>query len=141
MPVFSSSDQIYAVMKTLFSRIGEKDPQAARIITQSRLILRLRLSQPTADVTINGRHNPLDLAFGNSPLIPDLELSISADALHYILTGQLRFSKALGSGQLKLRGPVWKAFVLEDVFKHLQSLYPIVLQEHGINPPRLKTSP
>ncbi|MBP1701388.1 MAG: hypothetical protein H6Q38_495 [Chloroflexi bacterium] len=141
MPVFSSSDQVYAVMKTLLTRLGEKDPQAAQIITRSRLVLRLQLNQPPAEITINGKHHPIEFAFGKSALRPDLELAIGCDALHYILTGQLKFSKALGSGQLKLRGPVWKAFVLEDVFRHLQGLYPVVLREYGIDPPRLKPSP
>jgi hypothetical protein len=138
MPVFSGSDQLYAVMKSLLKKIGEKDPTAARTLMSSRLLLRLRLRQPEAEVVINARHNPLEFVYGKSTLQPDLELEISADALHYILTGQMRFSKALGSGQLKLHGPVWKAFVLEDIFKHLQVLYPQVLREYGIDPPPLK---
>jgi ubiquinone biosynthesis protein UbiJ len=139
MQVFNSSDQIYAVMKSLLNQISEKDPSAARTLMNSKLILRLSLRQPDAEILINARRNPLEFVFGKSTLRPDLELEITADALHYILTGQLRFSKVLGSGQLKLHGPVWKAFVLEDIFKHLQVLYPSVLHEYGIDPPPLKT--
>jgi hypothetical protein len=141
MPVFSGSEQVYAVMKSLLNQIGEKDPTAARTLMNSRLILRLRLRQPEAEILINARHNPLEFVYGKSTLRPDLELEITTDAMHYILTGQLRFSKALGSGQLKLHGPVWKAFVLEDIFKHLQALYPSVLRDYGIDPPPLKTGP
>jgi putative sterol carrier protein len=139
MPVFTGSDQVYAVMKSLLNQVEEKDPTAARTLMSSRLTLRLRLRQPEAEILINARRNPLEFIYGKSTLRPDLELEISADALHYILTGQLRFSKALGSGQLKLHGPVWRAFVLEDIFKHLQALYPLVLREYGIDPPPLKT--
>jgi hypothetical protein len=139
MAVFSSSEQAYAVMKALLDRIKEKDPKAAQRLANSRLILRLRLRQPEAEITINSRHNPLEFEYGKSTLRPDLDLEISADALHYILTGQLRFSKVLGSGQLKLHGPVWRAFVLEDLLKHLQSLYPVVLREYGIDPPLLNS--
>jgi len=140
MSVFSSSEQAYAVMKTLLDRIKEKDPKAAQQLVNSRLILRLRLRQPEAEITINVRHNPLEFEYGHSSLRPDLQLDVSADALHYILTGQLRFSKVLGSGQLKLHGPVWKAFVLQDLLRHLQALYPLVLREYGIDPPPLTSS-
>jgi hypothetical protein len=139
MAVFSSSEQAYAVMKTLLERIKEKDPKAAQKLVNSRLILRLRLRQPEAEITINARHNPLEFEYGKTTLRPDLELDVSADALHYVLTGQLRFSKVLGSGQLKLHGPVWKAFVLEDLLIHLQALYPLVLHEYGIDPPLLNS--
>lgn len=137
MAVFTSSEQVYAVMKTLLNRITEKDPKAAQRLVNSRLILRLRLRQPEAEITINARHNPLEFEFGKSVLRADLELEVPADSLHYILTGQLRFSKVLGSGQLKLHGPVWKAFILEDLLRHLQALYPLVLREYGIDPPLL----
>lgn len=139
MAVFISSEQAYAVMKTLLERIKEKDPKAAQKLVNSRLILRLRLRQPEAEITINARHNPLEFEYGKSTLRPDLELDVPADALHYMLTGQLRFSKVLGSGQLKLHGPVWKAFVLEDLLRHLQALYPLVLHEYGIDPPLLNS--
>lgn len=137
MVVFSSSEQVYAVMNTLLNRIKEKDPKGAQRLVNSRLILRLRLRQPEAEITINARHNPLEFEYGKSALRPDLELDVPADALHYILTGQLRFSKVLGSGQLKLHGPVWRAFVLEDLLRHFQTLYPQVLREYGIDPPLL----
>jgi ubiquinone biosynthesis protein UbiJ len=141
MPVFSSSDQVYAVMKSVLNQVKTSNPQAARTLANSRLILRLKLNHPDAEITINARHQPLEFAYGKSGLKADLELDIHCDALHYILTGQLKFSKALGSGQLKLHGPVWRAFVLEDIFRTLQVLYPKVLKEFGIDPPPYKGTP
>lgn len=133
MPVYANDDQLYACTKALFSRIAEEDPGAADAILASRLVIRLRLSGPVAELTINGRQRPVQTTFGPSTLRPTLEIDMQADTLHCIMLGELSLRSALGDGQLQVRGQVWKAMALADLFRRGQSLYPQVLREHGLS--------
>ena len=133
MPVFSSSDQLYSALKLLFSRIDEADATAARTVTNSRLILRMRTSSPVTEVCLNGRQNPLQFIFGASTLRPDIELELPADLLHGILVSEVTLRRAYASGKIKLRGPIWKAFVFDNIFHAGQMVYPQVLREQQIN--------
>jgi hypothetical protein len=133
MPVYTNSDQLYRAMQALFTRIGEVDPNAALTISNSRLILRMRTSSPVIEVNFNGRQNPLKIIYGTSSLRPDIELEIPADLLHGILLSEITMRKAYSTGKIKLRGPIWKAFVFENIFNAGQAIYPQVLREQNIN--------
>lgn len=133
MPVFQNSDQLYLSLKTLFDRIQSQDPKATRAVSNSKLILRLKTNTPLSEIVINGRVNPPKITYGSTTLRPDVDLELPADALHGILMAELPLSKAIGSGQLKVRGPVIKTFVLQDIFHSGQALYPGILKELGID--------
>ena len=131
MPFFANSEELYDSLKLLFSRIEENDPGAGQAISQSRLLMRLRLTSPSAIVTFNGRQNPLQILYGASDLRPDIELEMPADMLHQILLSELPLKKAAASGKLRLRGPFLKARIFENIFRSGQTLYPLALEEQG----------
>jgi putative sterol carrier protein len=133
MPVFTDSNQLNSCMKELFTRVGEKNPDATRQVSASHLVIRLRLVSPDAEVVINGRRNPAQITYGATTLRPDLEVQMSADTLHAIMLAELPLGKALAAGRLKVRGPVMKSFIMEDVFHSGQGLYPQILREQGVN--------
>ena len=119
-------------MRLLFSRIEQEEPGAADAILASRLLIRLRCRAPEAEFTINGRQRPVQTTFGPSNARPALDIELAADTLHEILMDQLSLKKALGNGQLKIRGPALKAMVLADLFRRGQAIYPEVLREQGL---------
>jgi hypothetical protein len=57
MPVFSNTELLQTTLKTLFARVGQ-DPQAVKSVVNSRLILRMRVTSPEADVVVIGRRDP-----------------------------------------------------------------------------------
>lgn len=132
MPIYSNPEQLQSTLNTLFARVGQ-DPQAVKSVVGSKLILRLRVTAPSADVVVNGRKNPPQITYGTTTLRPDLEIELSADALHQILLGELRLSSAVAARQLVVRGPIFKTFVFEDIFHSAQAFYPSVLEEIGLN--------
>jgi hypothetical protein len=132
MPVFSSPELLQTTLKTLFARVGQ-DPQAAKSVVDSRLILRMRVTAPEAEVVLNGRKDPPQIMYAKTSLRPDLEIELSADALHKILLGELRLSGAVAARQLVVRGPIFKSFVFEDIFHSAQAFYPSVLEEVGVD--------
>ena len=135
MTVYQSSQQLIGALQLLFGRVHARDPEAANAVSKSRLIIRLQLSAPSAQVVINGRKQPPEITYGSNSLRPDLDVDLSADALHFILLGELSLGKAISSKQMKVRGPIFKSFVLEGIFRSGQALYPQILSEIGLNSP------
>ena len=132
MAIYRDTEQFYTCTQQLFALIEEKDPLAAAALLKSRLIIRLQLTQPTGEVIINGYGTAVATHFGANGTKPDLDIALSGDTLHAILLGQITLTKALGSGKLIVKGPVWKAIVLADLFRQSQTLYPDILREQGI---------
>ena len=134
MAFFSSAEQLYACAQALFERIQQVEPGAADQITFARLVICFRCSEPTAEITINGRHRPLQTIFGPSNVRPELDVELMGDTLHQILLGQLNLKKAVATRLLKVKGPVWKTAALYDLFERGQTLYPQILREKGLAP-------
>jgi hypothetical protein len=133
VPVFVDSNQLNDCLKALFNRVGETHPEATGQVTTSHLVIRLRILSPEAEVVINGRRNPAQITYSATTMRPDLDVQLNADTLHAILLAELPLGKALASGKMKVRGPVTKAFVMEDIFHSCQALYPQLLHEQGVN--------
>lgn len=129
MPVYKSSEQLSEKLQTLFDRIGSQDPQAGEAVVKSRLLIRLRTTNPTVEILVNGRTNPVRITYGETKLNPDLDIELAADVLHKILMDELSLKKAFTGGKLKVRGPVMKSFVLEGIFRQGQEYYPQIFEE------------
>jgi hypothetical protein len=132
--VYADTDEFYAATKALFTRIEQEDPHAGDAILSSHLVMRLRSTGPDAEITVNGRRRPIQITYGPDSVRPTLDIELPADLLHRILLGEQSMIEALASGDLKVSGPVWKATVLEDLFRQSQSLYPGVLREQNLLP-------
>jgi len=132
MTPYTNSDQLYACIKALFSRIAAEDSGAADEILASRLVIRLRCTEPAAEFTVNGRRRPLETIFGPSSLHPTLRIDLATDTLHRIMLGELPLKTALARGLLKVQGPLWKSTALGDLFRQSQTLYHQVLIEQGL---------
>lgn len=131
MPSYADSEQLYAYWRSLLALIAEKNPRAADAVLASRLVIRLRCTEPEAEITLNGRQRPLETTFGPTRLRPTLDIGLASDTLHAIMLGELELKKAVAGGLLEVRGPVWKAKALADLFLQAQELYLGVLQERG----------
>jgi len=132
MTAYADTDHFYSVAQALFTRIADQDPGAADAILAARLVIRVRCTCPDAEFTLDGRQRPLQTTFGPSRLRPTLDIEMAAETLHRIMLGELSLKTALANGKLKVRGPVWKAMALADLFRHSQALYPEALREQDI---------
>jgi hypothetical protein len=131
MAVYTDAEQLYRYVQALFALIEEKEPGAADAVLASRLVIRLHCTDPEAEITINGRRRPLETTFGPNSLRPTLDIKLAPNTLHAIMLGDLGLKKALADGLLEVRGPVWKAKALADLFQQAQDLYRQVLREEG----------
>lgn len=128
MPVYKSTEQLYTYLRILFDRIRALDGAATQKMAASRLLIRLTLDSPAGVVVINGRSQPIQITYGMASTQPDLDIQLPADTLHKILLGELTLKKALGSGQLKVKGQIWKTGALEPIFEQGKLIYPSVFQ-------------
>jgi 3-methyladenine DNA glycosylase Mpg len=131
MAAYTDAGQLYRYVQALFALIAEQEPGAADAVLASRLVIRLRCTDPDAEVTINGRRRPLETTFGPTNLRPTLDIKLAPNTLHAIMLGDLGLKQALADGLLEVRGPVWKAKALADLFQQAQGLYRQVLHEQG----------
>jgi putative sterol carrier protein len=132
MPFYTSPTQFYDCLGELFGRISAEGEASLQSLTNSKLVFRFQCLDPSAEITINGRTTPAQHHFGPVNLPPTLEITLPADTLHHIMLGELGIMKALGSGKLKVKGPMLKARALGDLFGRSQALYPQVLREKGL---------
>jgi putative sterol carrier protein len=129
MQPYQDTTHLYQTMDELFTRLDQVDPKAAADFMRSRLIIRLNTTAPSGIVVINGRTNPIGTYFGEeAKLRPDLDINLSASALHQILLGELSLTKALGRRELTVKGPIFKATALANLFRQSQTIYPQVWQ-------------
>ena len=131
MTVYTDAQQLHAYVEALFALIAEENPGAADSVLASRLVIRLRCTEPDAEITINGRRRPLETIYGPALLRPTLDIELAADTLHAIMLGELGLKKALAGGLVKAQGPIWKAKALADLFHQGQQLYLQILEEQG----------
>jgi len=129
MAIYVSAEQLYPCFQALFKRIEEEDAAAGESLLKSKLSIRFQCSDPTAAVTIDARKKPVNISYGSTRVKPILDIKLSADTLHEILLGKIGLSKAMGSGRMKPKGPIWKSVALEPLLHDAQKLYPEILKD------------
>lgn len=132
MSIYASDSQLYSCFQALFGIIEAHDPKAADALLKSSLAITFNCINPTASITIDARRAPLQLAYGQTGMVPTIEVGLTADVLHCLLLGEVRLTKAIGSDLINLKGPVWKTLSLADIFHYAQEFYPGVLTNHGL---------
>jgi len=132
MQYFSDSEELYLLLQKLFKKIESNNSNASRVIQDSKLSIQIQFNNPFAEVFIDGRKNPVQISYHTKNPRPDFKLELPADMFHEIMTGNVNMKKAISSGKFKVRGPIWKAFVLEDIFRNAKIIYPEILAEMGL---------
>lgn len=130
MPVYASSETLYKNLQTLFEALRAQTPSPVEAMANARLLLRLKIAEPTAEVTFDGRLHPVKIYYGNGHnLRPELDVSLNADTLHKILLNELSLKKAVATRQVKVLGPVWKTNSLGLVLEQGRALYPQIFAQ------------
>ncbi|MEZ4515843.1 MAG: SCP2 sterol-binding domain-containing protein [Chloroflexota bacterium] len=124
---------MYSVFQELFDQIQATDHLATDNLIKSGLVIRFECRQPRAEVSFDASRAPLKIEYGPSQIQPQITVILAADTLHCILLGDLGIRNSLGRGLLELKGPIWKAMSLGDLFRQTQDIYPVVLEKHNLS--------
>jgi hypothetical protein len=131
MAVFQNEQQFYQVMRDVFDYIA-KHPKHTESFTRSNLVIRMRTTDPDAELLLDGRQPPLQVFFGPRPGLANLEISMPADLLHNIWLGRESTHKAFYSGRIRTTGNLLKAMQLGEVFQEAERIYPTVARHYGL---------
>lgn len=132
MAVFASDQQLYEVLQRVFEELSA-EPEKVAPFTQSNLVIRLILSDPDAEVLLDGRQPPLEVFYGPTPGQANLEFSMPADLLHRIWMDEESTSAAFFGGRIKSKGSLLRATHLIELFRHIEQLYPAIAAEHKLS--------
>ena len=131
MAIFQSSEQLYAVLDQVFTRVTA-NPDNIAAFTHSNLVIRLRTTEPEAEVLLDGRQPPLEVFYGPRPGKANLEVLLQADLLHAIWIGKQSASQAFFGGQVKTQGNLLKAAQLIELFRECERVYAEVAQANQL---------
>ena len=132
MAVFADEQQFYTVMQRVFDTLAE-EPAQLDAFTRSNLVIRLRVSEPAAEVLLDGRQPPLEVFFGPRPGDANLEVAMPADLLHALWMGDESTSQAFFGGRIKTRGNLMRATYLVDLFREAERVYPAIAAEFRLS--------
>jgi hypothetical protein len=132
MAVYADAEQFYAVMKEVFDFVVQH-PQHIDSFTRSNLVIRMRTTEPEAEILLDGRQPPLQVFFGPTPGLANLEISLSADLLHAMWLGKESTHKAFFTGRIRTSGNLLKAMQLGDVFQEAERIYPTLAHKYGLD--------
>jgi hypothetical protein len=131
MAVFADEVQFYIVMQEVFDFVV-RHPQHIESFTRSNLVIRMHTTDPEAEILLDGRQPPLEVFFGPSPGLANLEVTLPADLLHAMWLGKESTHKAFYTGRIRTTGNLLKAMQLAEVFQEAERIYPTVARKYGL---------
>lgn len=132
MTFYTNAEQITAVMQALFESMRGMTPDPVDALVSSHMVFRINLTDPEAHITINSRKRPVTIEYGSTNGRADLEIGMTAETLHLILLDEYSIKQGFSNGELKVRGPIWKALSFADIFQKGRAFYPQVLKDQGL---------
>jgi hypothetical protein len=131
MGVYRDETQFYTVMKEVFDYIAQH-PQHIESFTRSNLVIRMRTTEPEAELLLDGRQPPLQVFLGPTPGLANLEIALPADLLHEMWLGRESTHKAFYTGRIRTTGNLLKAMQLAEVFQEAERIYPTLAHKYGL---------
>lgn len=122
--IYPTSAEFEALFSRLFEQIEATDPSGMDPLTKKRMVIRFVVSEPDADMWVDGRTKPVRVSFGSLDVKATLTAELTGNTLHDLLLGTLPLSKALSGKRLKVKGSIFKARRLESLLHACQSAYP-----------------
>ncbi|MER2600100.1 MAG: SCP2 sterol-binding domain-containing protein [Caldilineales bacterium] len=123
MPVYQNAEDFYALLRAAFQEMSA-DPRSLADFQRRRLAVQITTTAPAAVLVIDGRSEPVAFSLGQTAARSDLALTLPADLLHSILLDESSVRTAFTSGQVEVKGNIFRALQLADLFHELQRVYP-----------------
>lgn len=130
MAVYKSSAQLQGVMSTLFQRMTDEGLMSAN---GQKMRLKINLTDPSVTAILDLRRAPARVLFGAAPGPFDLEVTMPADTIHRIWTGQAGVRQSMANGDLKVKGNPIRALALRPIFENAKQVYPAIVAQEGID--------
>lgn len=131
MAYFKDADEVYETLGKLFRELAE-DAELGPKFRKANTIVQYRHREPDSTITVRLQEDqPSDVAFGDTELEPEVEMSMEADTAHRFWLGKVNVTTALARGQIKASGPVAKILKLVPLTKPVYPRYKAMLEADG----------
>ncbi len=131
MPYFKDDQEVYKYIGELFTDLGE-DQELFPKFQKANTIVQYQYREPQSQITvklIEGEDGQVD--FGDTPMEPEVVMSMDADTAHRFWLGKVNVTVALARGQMKAKGPVAKILKLVPLVKPVFPRYRQLLEDSG----------
>lgn len=121
MHAFPTAEELYGVLKNLFNQV-QRQPETVDSFAYSNLVVRVTLTEPSAQLLLDGRQPPMEVFYGPSPGQANFEITLKTDLLHQIWMGDVALLTALFNGEIATQGNLVRA---QPFIELLQACGPI----------------
>jgi putative sterol carrier protein len=125
--IYADSDALRAVFSEMFDDVADDDAMDSLVAQQ--MVINFRLSDPSADIWVDGRARPVVTTFEPIGVDATLTATLSADSMHELLLGTLPLGRALMFRKLKVSGSKSRALKLESLLHACQAVYPRIAEQ------------
>lgn len=131
MSYFKDAQEVYETMGKLHQQLAD-DPELAPQFRKANTIVQYSYREPEATITVRLQEGePGDVDFGETEMVPEVEMSMDADTAHRFWLGKVNVTVALARGQIKAKGPVAKILKLVPLTKPVYPRYKAMLEADG----------
>lgn len=122
MAYFRDADEVYHYLGGVF-RAAAEHPVVGPELRAANLTLRLDYSDPTATLTVRMVPDGVEVFEGDSDVVPDIRMAMSADNGNLFWRGEYNVAVGLAKGQVRAKGPVTKILKMVPLTKPLIPVY------------------
>lgn len=131
MSFFADSTDVYHYLGGVF-RAANDEPTVGPQLRQADIVLRLDYTNPDSSITVALKPEGIDVIEGDSDIVPDIRLAMSADNGNKFWRGEYNVAVGLAKGQVKAKGPVSKILQLIPISKPLFPIYKSLVADKDI---------
>lgn len=126
---FKNANEFLELMTEFFARL-EKSPKISKVATKSSAIVKLNFKNPDVSMIIDCTNGKFQFT-NDEKLVPDVELSMTADLSHRFWLGKVSMIAAATKKEIIARGNVNKIIRFLPALKEMFKIYTKLLTEKG----------
>jgi putative sterol carrier protein len=119
---FTDAADVYQYLGGAF-RTANETAGVGEKLRAADIVLRLDYSCPDSSITVVLKEPSIEVMEGDSDLMPDVHMSMSADNGNKFWRGEYDVAVGLASGEVKAKGPISKILKLIPAAKPVFPLY------------------
>lgn len=122
MPYFADAAEVYKYIGGAF-KVSDAHPEAGPKLRAAQVTLRYEFHDPAATLTIRLAEPSIEVYEGDTDVVPEVTMRMSADDGDKFWRGDLNAAVALARGRVKVEGAVAKVLKLVPAAKPVYPLY------------------
>ncbi len=128
MPVFESTEKMYEVLGSLFTRLMEDQTALEKFLSANITVL-FEITDPKGQIWLSPEDG---VVCGPLPRTPGVTMTLSGDSCHKFWLKELSMPVAMATRKIKSKGAINKVLKLLPMLKPAYEAYPEIAKKHGL---------